>query len=251
MKPQIRETMVYKRSMIIMGIFIALCSACPIQASPQEYVILLHGLARTKGAMEKLEKRLLDEGYGVFNQGYPSREKTIEALSLAFIPKAVQYCRDQGAQKIHFVTHSMGGILVRHYLKEHTIAELGRVVMLSPPNGGSEVVDKLGGSFLFKWWNGPAGQQLGTGENSIPNRLGAVDFEVGVITGDRSINLILSCLIPGPDDGKVSLENAKVTGMKEFTVIHASHPFIMRNKEALGQVVSFLKTGRFEKKDAE
>jgi triacylglycerol lipase len=139
----------------------------------------------------------------------------------------------------------MGGILVRYYLKENRIPELGRVVMLSPPNGGSEVVDKLGGTFLFKWMNGPAGQQLGTGENSIPKQLGPVDFDLGIITGDRSINLILSCLIPGSDDGKVSIENAKVKGMKDFRVIHASHPFIMKNKEAMSQVVSFLKTGHF------
>ncbi len=184
----------------------------------------------------------------MFNKGYASRSKTIETLSSDTIPEAVKYCRDRGATKIHFVAHSMGGILVRYYLKENRIPELGRVVMLSPPNGGSEVVDKLGWTFMFKWLNGPAGQQLGTGKNSIPKQLGAVDFDLGIITGDRSVNLILSCLIPGPDDGKVSVENAKVKGMKDFIVIHGSHPFIMKNKEAMSQVVSYLKTGQFLRK---
>lgn len=242
--------MTFKRILMI-GVFFAIFGDQAIQAAPQEYVVLLHGLARTKGCMEKLAQKLAGEGYGILNQGYPSREKTVEFLSSHIIPKAITHCRDRGARKIHFVTHSMGGILVRYYLRDQNIPELGRVVMLSPPNGGSEVVDKLGGNFVFKWLNGPAGRQLGTDAESIPNRLGPVNFELGVITGDRSINLILSCLIPGPDDGKVSINNAKVTGMKDFTIVHASHPFIMNHKEAQRQVISFLKTGRFEHRETE
>jgi len=139
----------------------------------------------------------------------------------------------------------MGGIIVRYYLKYNQIPDLGRVVMLSPPNRGSEVVDKFGQTLLFKWLNGPAGQQLGTGENSLPNRLGDVTFDVGIITGDRTINLILSQIIPGVDDGKVSVKNAKLKGMKDFIIIHATHPFIMKNPKAIEQTLSFLRTGKF------
>ena len=218
-----------------------------MHAESGEVVILLHGLARTKGSMEKMEKHLRAEGFRVHNRGYASRTKTIEKLAMETLPKAIAHCRDRGATKIHFVTHSMGGILVRYYLKHHNLQELGRVVMLSPPNGGSEVVDKLGQTWMFKWLNGPAGQQLGTGENSVPNQLGPVEFDLGIITGDRSINLILSCLIPGPDDGKVAIDHAKIRGMKDFRVIHAAHPFIMKNKKAMSLVVTFLKTGQFAK----
>jgi triacylglycerol lipase len=122
--------------------------------------------------------------------------------------------------------------------------------MLSPPNGGTEVVDKIGHNFLSRFINGPAGEQLGTNASSLPRSLGKVEFDLGVITGDKSINFILSCLIPGPDDGKVSITNAKVEGMNDFLVVHASHPFIMKNHEAIEQTTHFLKHGRFEKNEA-
>jgi len=125
--------------------------------------------------------------------------------------------------------------------------DLGRVVMLSPPNGGSEVVDKLGQTFIFKWINGPAGQQLGTGNDDLPKKLGGVGFDLGIITGDRSINLLLSLVIPGADDGKVSVKSAKVKGMRDFIVIHATHPFIMKNRQAIEQTIHFLEFGKFHK----
>jgi len=121
------------------------------------------------------------------------------------------------------------------------------VVMLSPPNQGSEVVDKLGGWCLFKAINGPAGAQLGTAATQIPRSLGRARFELGVITGSRSINLILSTLIPGEDDGKVSIENAKLEGMSDFVVVPTSHPFIMKNRAASAQVLFFLEHGSFHK----
>ena len=141
----------------------------------------------------------------------------------------------------------MGGILVRYYLGLNKMPNLGRVVMLSPPNQGSEVVDKLKDFPLFKWLNGPAGQQLGTDKDSLPNSIGPPDYEVGIITGDRSINPILSLLIPGEDDGKVSVKNAKLKGMKDFLVVHKSHPFIMNDENVLKQVTFFIENGVFDK----
>ena len=217
------------------------------ETASSEYVVLLHGLARSKSSMAKLESHLSDKGYSVLNIAYPSRSKTIEELAGEVIPKAIERCRNNGAKKIHFVTHSMGGIVVRYYLKHYALPELGRVVMLSPPNRGSEVVDKLGQTFIFKWINGPAGQQLGTGNDNLPKKLGAVDFDLGIITGDRSINPFLSLIIPGTDDGKVSVNNAKVEGMRDYIVIHATHPFIMKNRQAIEQAIHFLKFGKFQK----
>ena len=219
--------------------------AIPVQSS--ENVILLHGLCRTSRSMTKMQHALTQAGYTVWNVNYPSRTAPIEELADDAIGRAVAVCRENGATKIDFVTHSLGGILVRSYLARHKVPELGRVVMLTPPNQGSEVVDKLGGLSLFKWINGPAGNELGTDENSAPNQIGPAYFPVGVIAGDRSINWINSLfLIPGRNDGKVSVERARVAGMSDFLVIHATHSFVMYNSEAIRLTIEFLQTGKFK-----
>lgn len=209
-------------------------------------VILLHGLGRTNRSMAKLQHALTEAGHKVQNVGYPSRTAHVQKLADEAIGKAVADGQRNGATKIDFVTHSLGGILVRSYLARHFIPTLGRVVMLAPPNRGSEVVDKLGWLFLFKWVAGPAGNELGTTTNSTPNRLGPVNYPVGVIAGDRSIYWIGNCLIPGRNDGLVAVERTKLAGMKDHIVIHATHPFIMRNREAIRQTIQFLRMGVFD-----
>ncbi|MGA9778075.1 MAG: alpha/beta fold hydrolase [Verrucomicrobiia bacterium] len=213
--------------------------------SAPEAVILLHGLCRTSHSMTRMERALTGAGYQVRNVSYPSRTASIQQLTDDAIGKAITECQRDGATRIHFVTHSLGGIMVRSYLARHSLPSLGRVVMLAPPNQGSEVVDKLGWTFVFKWLNGPAGNELGTDTNSLPNKLGPVTYSVGVIAGDRSINWINSLLIPGRDDGKVSIERTKLAGMSDHIVIHATHPFIMKNREAIRQTIHFLQTGAF------
>ena len=212
-----------------------------------ECVVLLHGLARTESSLLKLERHLRNKDYCIVNIGYPSREKTIQELSVDAIPLAIEHCRKLNASRIHFVTHSMGGILVRYYLEHNEVTNLGRVVMLSPPNNGSEVIDKLRDAPILKWINEPAAEQLGTGPHSLPKTLGAPNYEVGIITGDRSINPIFSILIPGSDDGKVSVKSTKLVGMKDFLVVHEAHPFIMNDEMVLEQVTFFIKNGSFNR----
>jgi len=216
-------------------------------AENQEYVILLHGLCRTSRSMVPMERALAKSGYQVLNVDYPSRSGSIEKLSDDAIGQAINDCQRHGAVAIHFVTHSFGGILVRSYLARHTIPNLGRVVMLGPPNQGSEVVDKLGSFWFFKKINGPAGSELGTDKNSMPNQLGPANFCAGVIAGNRSINWINSLLIPGRDDGKVSVERTRLAGMTDHIVVRAAHPFLMRNRTAIQQTIHFLRTGQFER----
>jgi triacylglycerol lipase len=208
---------------------------------------LLHGLCRSSRSMEPMARELTRQGYQVWNIDYPSRTATVEQLAESVVGRAVANCESSGATQINFVTHSLGGILVRYYLAHHSIPELGRVAMLGPPNQGSEVVDKLGHWWLFKKINGPAGDELGTDKNSVPNRLGPAHFPVGVIAGTRSINWINSMLIPGPDDGKVSVERTRLAGMTDWIAIPATHPFIMRNQVAMAQTVAFLRTGKFDR----
>jgi triacylglycerol lipase len=216
-----------------------------LQTPATEGVVLLHGLCRRSGCMHKLERALSAAGFQVENVDYSSRTATIDLLSELTIAEALRSPNLKECSKIHFVTHSLGGILVRSYFKRHTSERLGRVVMLGPPNGGSEVVDRIGSWWLFRKLNGPAGQELGTDAASTPNRLGPVEFETGVIAGDQSINWINSRMIRGKNDGKVSVERTKVAGMKDHVTIHATHPFLMKNRDAIDYTIRFLQTGAF------
>lgn len=212
----------------------------------QETVILLHGLARSARPMEKLAQAAHGAGYTVVNLDYPSTTATIEALSDAHLAPAVEQVLASQATRIHFVTHSMGGIVVRQYLATHPLPQLGRVVMMGPPNRGSELVDRLGAYAPFAWVNGPAGHQLGTGSDSLPNRLGAVAYPVGVIAGTRSYNPLYSWLIEGPDDGKVGVARARLEGMQDFLVLPVNHSFMMRDEQVIRQSLFFLREGRFD-----
>lgn len=214
-------------------------------ASQRQPVVLLHGLARSASSMEKMANALTAAGFEPCNVSYPSTKHKIEDLTTDFVLPKIQACVGPYPGPVNFVTHSMGGIVVRYLAKHHDVFKYGRVVMISPPNQGSEVVDTLGEYWIFEWVNGPAGKQLGTTSDSMPNQLGSAPFEFGIITGDRSINMILSLLIDGKDDGKVSIERAKLSGMADFSIVHATHPFIMKNDDVIEQAIQFLRTGRF------
>lgn len=206
-------------------------------------VILLHGLVRSAKAMEPLSRALDQQGFYSVNEDYPSRHHSIEVLADKAINSALEKC-PKGLD-INFVTHSLGGILVRQYLSKRSIERLNRVVMLGPPNQGSEVVDKLKHVLGFRFMNGPAGMQLGTDEASVPKTLGGANFELGVIAGTRSINWGLSSLIPSTDDGKVSVESTKIEGMADHIEMSVTHPFMMKNKQVIEQVIFFLRNGSF------
>lgn len=225
--------------MILLGIF-------STQAMAKETVVLLHGLARTPRSMNKIARVLEKDGYRVINCGYPSRQAGIEELTDDLFKELGPQI--EKAQTVHFVTHSMGGVILRQYLESHEISNLGRVVMLAPPGAGSEVADKLGRLKLYQWINGPAGNQLGTSADSVPLLLKVPAFELGVIAGDRSINPILSMLIPGPDDGKVSVARSRIEGMTDYRCLHVTHACMMRNSRVINQARHFLSYGRFEDK---
>ena len=218
----------------------------PAQANG-ECVILLHGMARSHRSMQEMQEGLSAAGYYTVNLGYPSTDLTIEKIAATILPLGVERCKSYNPTAIHFVSHSLGGIIVRQALKTNRPQKLGRVVMLSPPNRGSSATDSLKGSWFYDWLNGPAGQQLTTDSNSLPNRLGPADFPLGIITGDRHafFDFWLSNIIPGPDDGKVAVEQAKLPGMTDFLVVHEAHSFIMNAQDVIAQTCFFLKHGHF------
>lgn len=212
-------------------------------AFSNECVILLHGLARSSSSMNPVARFLNKKGYEVINVNYPSTNAPIEKLASEFIDLGIKKC--EGFKKIHFVTHSMGGILVRHYMKNKSHPKnLGHVVMLAPPNKGSELVNALKDIPGYDWWNGPSGRQLGIDPDSVPNRLGPVAFSLGVVAGDRK-TVLFSRFINGPNDGKVSVESSKVLGMSDHVTVHSSHTFIMRSPKVKNHILSFLKKGKF------
>jgi pimeloyl-ACP methyl ester carboxylesterase len=213
----------------------------------QDGVVLLHGISRTSRSFQKMQTALEAAGFATLNVGYASRSKPIEALAEDIHP-AVERFAESLDGSLHFVCHSMGGLLARVYVARHRPQRLGRMVMLGTPNGGSEIADRLKHIGVYRAWFGPAGQQLVTQRDAaVAAMFPPVDYPVGIIAGKRSVYSIRSAFLPKPHDGKVSVENTKLDGMADHIVMETSHPRLVRNGPAIEQTIVFLRDGEFRR----
>lgn len=208
-------------------------------------IVLIHGLARTKLSMIPIAIAAKLRGHRVINWHYPSRRRTIAEHVEAFAAEVAPKLHD--AERVDFITHSLGGIIIRQFLAEHPLTNLGRVVMLAPPNRGSEVADVLGRRPLLRLAMGKPGRELGTSPSSVPNQLPAANFPLGVIAGTRTANPLFSRWIQGPNDGKVSVERTMCDGMQALLVVTRTHTFMPWAPDVIASAMRFVEAGSFGK----
>jgi pimeloyl-ACP methyl ester carboxylesterase len=215
-----------------------------------EVVILLHGALRRGSSMKLLGKYLERSGYETLSVTYPSNRQTFEELADYLHNELHVSEQFNKATKVHFVTHSMGGIVTRYYLGKNRPANLGRVVMMGPPNQGSEFADFMSETErlkpIFDRIFGPSGAQMTTG-HAHAAAAGKITYDVGVIAGCVSINPLAPWVLEGEHDGIVPVERTKLPGMKDHIVVRATHTMMMYNPNVWKQVGAFLKSGAFDR----
>ncbi|MES2212629.1 MAG: alpha/beta fold hydrolase [Pseudomonadota bacterium] len=211
-----------------------------------DYVVLLHGIGSDARFMRSMEKYLQANGFETINVDYPSRKYPIESL-VELVQAHVKVHVTDPTKKVHFVGHSMGNLVIRGLIARYRPINLGRVVMLGPPNQGSEVADKLKNYWIYRRFFGPAGQQLTTDQEIVRQLLHhEIDYDIGVIAGSFTFDPISSnFILSGPNDGKVTVERTKLVGMKEHVVVRVSHTFMPWNKDVMKKTLNFLSTGHF------
>jgi triacylglycerol lipase len=230
-----------------------LCAASAPTATAPDTVVLLHGLGLGKWSMTRVEHALTRDGYHVVNLSYPSTRLPLETLANEWLPAqlAAHDITPANTPRLHFVTHSMGGIVVRAWVAGgHAPANLSRVVMFAPPHQGTPLVDRIGEWWLFRAATGVNGRRLGTrAADAFPAKLGPWNSpaQLGIIAGERTLNPLFSAWIPGPDDGKVPVAATRLAGMSAHCVLPYSHTWLQYRREPIDQVRAFLHTGQFTK----
>ncbi len=212
-----------------------------------ECVVMLHGMWRSALSMKPLQWRLEAEGYSVVNDSYSSLSHSVPRLAETAVGGGLDECRERGLENIHFVTHSLGGILVRQYVREHVIKGLQRVVMLGPPNQGSQVADYYSSIDILDSVSPPVLEDLRTDKDALPGELGPVDFDLGVIAGTVNRRLPIPGFPSDLGDGTVSVAETVVPGMLDFITMPTTHTFMIWNNDVMDQVVYFLREGRFRR----
>lgn len=215
-------------------------AARPIAAMSGKAVLLIHGIGRSSKSMSPLVRPLQEDGYTVIPFDYPSTRIPIEE-SAGYLRKVIGSL--EGIETIDFVVHSMGGLVVRSYLAGEPDKRLRRMVMLGVPNQGAEMANLVENQPLFRAIYGEAGQQLVGGKAAFAAGLPTPRFEFAVIAGARGTEEGFNPLIPGDDDGTVTVASTRLPGARDFQTVNALHALLMGNRESLAATRHFLKTG--------
>jgi pimeloyl-ACP methyl ester carboxylesterase len=212
---------------------------------PDGAVVLLHGLGRSGLSMHPIANMLRRAGYPTLSPCY-GHGRTMAGIVAHLTPRIDRFAAAHPGP-LHIVTHSLGGLVARAFITAARPAGLGRVVMLSPPNAGSELADfatrlGLGGIIL-----GRVGDHLRTGQPAaVAAELGPVDFDLGIIAGSRRLDPLLAArLLPSPNDGKVAVAATMVDGMRDHLVLPVQHSLMLHNRAVIAQVCAYLASGRF------
>ena len=235
----------------LLGLLLIIIAGCSLQNQHDsaEQVVLLHGLGRTGNAMFLIKKRIRDAGFETHSIDYASLQEPPDVI-LEKVSEQIRRCCKDDSRPVHFVAHSLGGLIVRAYLDQKPLENLGRVVLLGTPSQGSELVDIYGDSWLFKII-GPTARLLGTADNSFPNQIGPPYYPLGIIAGTSSFNPITDDHLPGPDDGLVSVRSTRIDGMTDFLLVDTSHSMMRYNDTVANETIHFLKKGRFSHSPAD
>ncbi|MCH2547951.1 MAG: hypothetical protein MK052_10135 [Alphaproteobacteria bacterium] len=214
--------------------------------SNRDYVVILHGIGRTSVSMAKVARTFSHAGYKDDNIGYNSTRDTLHII-IDEVYKRIRRYSDDANQRVHFVCYSLGCLVTRGIIEQHRPANLGRVVMMGPPNQGSELADYLKHHTISNWLLGPNLPQLGTGNREMLERLigNRANYELGIIAGQDAIDPIGAYILPDADDGRVPVERTKLAGMKEHLVVNANHTTLIMNSDVIAQALHFIEHGRF------
>lgn len=205
-----------------------------------EAVVLLHGIFRSSKAMRKVQLRLEKDGYLVVPFDYPSTRVDI-AASAGMLGQVVDSL--EGVEKISFVTHSMGGLVVRSWLGAGGDVRAKRLVMIGTPNKGAEVADILKDWHLYRLILGPAGQQLVAHKAGVIARLSVPEIPFAVIAGGKGDSDGYNPLIPGDDDGLVAVSSALLEGAEDSLTLPVLHSLLPYNADVIDAVSNYIDRG--------
>lgn len=202
--------------------------------------VLVHGIIRSSKSLSKFRQNLEQSGYTVVGFDYPSTRKSITE-SADYLRQTIASL--QGVDQIDFVVHSMGGLIVRAYLADKPDPRIKRMVMIAVPNQGAEMADRFRKFRLFRFLYGPAGQQLATDPQGLIPKLPVPTFEFAVVSGARGTQKGYNPLIPGDDDGTVTVESTRLTGAVDSLCVKGMHTFLMDDSTVISSARRFLETG--------